>query len=603
MLEDADGSLLVVDTGGWYKLCCPTSQLQKPDVLGAIYRVTAARRTTSRRSPGHDALAARTSELARRRRCDELVKLLGDPRPAVQQLRDRIARRTRREGSRASRASRRSPQAIRRSPCGATPSGRSTRIDHPAARALVRDFLWPIPTRPSARPRSIRRASGATAAPFAARSSCSKARSTHNRRAAAEALGRIGDKSAVPALLEAAGAAGDRIARTFAHLRLDRDRRSRGDRRRPDEHERRAPSAPRWSRSTRWTAAGSTRKFVAGLLASADAGAQGDGVVDRRPAPRVGRRAGRRPGRTAGPDRPPGRRAGRAGTAARPVRPGGADPGAPGRPPARRLRPAGRAPEQPAGHGLVGPEGKARARRAGSRRWRACSTATRRTPSWFRWPSRPRAPCRCPRTRPATLPARLLRIAADAKNPAELRLERPRRRARRPGQARSRASSRSCSSQLDRDQPVATRTTAADVLARAKLTPEQLARLADALRTAGPLEVDRLLAAFEQSTDEALGLEAGRRPLRARRPSRACGSTRVKAHLAKYGPAVQKAGRGALRQAQRRRGQAESPARAAHDRRSRRATSAAASSSSTARRPPASPATPSATAAATSAPT
>ena len=27
-------SLLVVDTGGWYKLCCPTSQLVKPDVLG-----------------------------------------------------------------------------------------------------------------------------------------------------------------------------------------------------------------------------------------------------------------------------------------------------------------------------------------------------------------------------------------------------------------------------------------------------------------------------------------------------------------------------------------------------------------------------------------
>src|SRR5256885_691635 len=39
VIEDADGSLLVVDTGGWYKLCCPTSQLSKPDVLGAIYRV------------------------------------------------------------------------------------------------------------------------------------------------------------------------------------------------------------------------------------------------------------------------------------------------------------------------------------------------------------------------------------------------------------------------------------------------------------------------------------------------------------------------------------------------------------------------------------
>jgi putative membrane-bound dehydrogenase-like protein len=39
VLVDADGSLLVVDTGGWYKLCCPTSQLWKPDVTGGIYRV------------------------------------------------------------------------------------------------------------------------------------------------------------------------------------------------------------------------------------------------------------------------------------------------------------------------------------------------------------------------------------------------------------------------------------------------------------------------------------------------------------------------------------------------------------------------------------
>jgi len=39
LLQDADGSLLVVDTGGWYKLCCPSSQLAKPDVLGGIYRI------------------------------------------------------------------------------------------------------------------------------------------------------------------------------------------------------------------------------------------------------------------------------------------------------------------------------------------------------------------------------------------------------------------------------------------------------------------------------------------------------------------------------------------------------------------------------------
>jgi putative membrane-bound dehydrogenase-like protein len=49
VLEDADGSLLIVDTGGWYKLCCPTSQLVKPDIVGAIYRVR-PRHSSSRKA-------------------------------------------------------------------------------------------------------------------------------------------------------------------------------------------------------------------------------------------------------------------------------------------------------------------------------------------------------------------------------------------------------------------------------------------------------------------------------------------------------------------------------------------------------------------------
>ncbi|MBI5760821.1 MAG: HEAT repeat domain-containing protein [Planctomycetales bacterium] len=80
VLEDADGSLLIVDTGGWYKLCCPTSQLWKPDVLGAIYRV----RRTGAKPPADP----------RGQKLDwgdvppaELVKRLDDPRPAV---RDRV---------------------------------------------------------------------------------------------------------------------------------------------------------------------------------------------------------------------------------------------------------------------------------------------------------------------------------------------------------------------------------------------------------------------------------------------------------------------------------------------------------------------------------
>ena len=38
-MEDADGSLLVIDTGGWFRNGCPTSQVAKPDIKGGIYRV------------------------------------------------------------------------------------------------------------------------------------------------------------------------------------------------------------------------------------------------------------------------------------------------------------------------------------------------------------------------------------------------------------------------------------------------------------------------------------------------------------------------------------------------------------------------------------
>lgn len=39
VLEDADGSLLVVDTGGWFRIGCPASQVAKPQIGGAIYRI------------------------------------------------------------------------------------------------------------------------------------------------------------------------------------------------------------------------------------------------------------------------------------------------------------------------------------------------------------------------------------------------------------------------------------------------------------------------------------------------------------------------------------------------------------------------------------
>jgi putative membrane-bound dehydrogenase-like protein len=77
VLEDADGSLLVIDTGPWYKLCCPTSQLAKPEVFGAIYRVV-RRNASTRPDPrgldlGWQAMGP-----------TDLAALLDDGRPAVE---------------------------------------------------------------------------------------------------------------------------------------------------------------------------------------------------------------------------------------------------------------------------------------------------------------------------------------------------------------------------------------------------------------------------------------------------------------------------------------------------------------------------------------
>ena len=77
VIEDADGSLLILNTGGWYKICCPTSQLSKPDVLGAIYRV---RRVGGRRIEDPRGLKIAWDKLKPAALCD----FLSDERVFVQ---------------------------------------------------------------------------------------------------------------------------------------------------------------------------------------------------------------------------------------------------------------------------------------------------------------------------------------------------------------------------------------------------------------------------------------------------------------------------------------------------------------------------------------
>lgn len=77
VIEDADGSLLVIDTGGWFRHGCPTSHIAKREALGGIYRV---RRKGAPPLDDPRGLAIAWDDLD----ADALVKLFDDPRPAVE---------------------------------------------------------------------------------------------------------------------------------------------------------------------------------------------------------------------------------------------------------------------------------------------------------------------------------------------------------------------------------------------------------------------------------------------------------------------------------------------------------------------------------------
>ncbi len=201
VIEDADGSLVIVDTGGWYKLCCPSSQLSKPDIKGAIYRV---RRHDG---PDHEVADPRGLKLPwSTMTVDEIVSLLGDARPAVRQ------RAVKRLGSREEaapalgRVLQKSPSAEAR--LNAVWS--LTRNGNAQARREVRLGLTdPDDTVRQAALHSVGLWRDRDAVPVLLR--ILKQTSAPNRRAAAEALGRIGERSAVPAILNAVSENVDRV--------------------------------------------------------------------------------------------------------------------------------------------------------------------------------------------------------------------------------------------------------------------------------------------------------------------------------------------------------------------------------------------------------
>jgi putative membrane-bound dehydrogenase-like protein len=208
VLMDADGSLLVIDTGGWYKLCCPTSQLWKPEVLGGIYRVR------------RDDVVAIDDPRGRRidwsqQTVEDLWGLLSDARPAVRQRATRqFAELRGSEGVQRFLGSLSGSLMTSISRDGQTAALARTwalaQLDDEQARALVRSLLShenPRVRQAAAHAASLHR--DAAAAPRLAALLADESAAV--RRVAAEALGRIGDRSAAPPLLDAAAGAEDRV--------------------------------------------------------------------------------------------------------------------------------------------------------------------------------------------------------------------------------------------------------------------------------------------------------------------------------------------------------------------------------------------------------
>jgi putative heme-binding domain-containing protein len=76
VLEDADGSLIVIDTGGWFRIGCPTSRIDKPQIKGGIYRV---RRKDAPKVKDPWGLA----RINHHPTIESFIAMTADPRPAV----------------------------------------------------------------------------------------------------------------------------------------------------------------------------------------------------------------------------------------------------------------------------------------------------------------------------------------------------------------------------------------------------------------------------------------------------------------------------------------------------------------------------------------
>ena len=210
VVENADGSLLLIDTGGWFRSGCPTSQVAKPQIAGAIYRI---RRQDARPIDDPRGLRVDWQRMAAR----ELVRLLDDARPAVRERAiDTLATRTSTAGEEAIAA-----LADALADQGSAPLRRAnsvwalTRIGTPAAQTAIRAALADVDA-------IVRQAavSSAAATRDAQASSTLVAMLTSDddfavRRESTTTLGKLREQAAVPGVLANLRAGG--YDRAFEH--------------------------------------------------------------------------------------------------------------------------------------------------------------------------------------------------------------------------------------------------------------------------------------------------------------------------------------------------------------------------------------------------
>jgi len=178
VIEDADGSLLVADTGSWYMICCPTSKVAKPHVLGAIYRVQRKGALTPGNSRGLELDWGKPQ-----------ISWLSDGRPAVvKRAIDALAKADNFDALRTAKARIPALWALHR-------------IPGQAARAVVREFL--SEANPEVRAAALHSV-GLWRDPAAVEPLIGLlGGDARQSRLAAMALGRIGDRRAVKPLVAA----------------------------------------------------------------------------------------------------------------------------------------------------------------------------------------------------------------------------------------------------------------------------------------------------------------------------------------------------------------------------------------------------------------